>query len=100
MGVGGQHHTLVALPPGKTQYPLYRRLGGPQAQSKWVRKILPQLGYDPQTVQPIASRYTARAIAVHYIYKHTHTRVCVCIYIYIYIYIYTHTESVAKYNIV
>jgi len=28
--VGGQCHAPVALPPGKTQYPLYRRLSGPQ----------------------------------------------------------------------
>jgi hypothetical protein len=28
-GVGGQRHALAALPPGKTRYPLYRRLGGP-----------------------------------------------------------------------
>jgi hypothetical protein len=27
--VGGQRHTPAALPPGKTRYPLYRRLGGP-----------------------------------------------------------------------
>jgi hypothetical protein len=27
-GVGGQRHTQAALPPGKTQYPLYGRLGG------------------------------------------------------------------------
>jgi hypothetical protein len=33
MGVGGQHHTLATLPLGKTWYPLYRRLGGPQGQS-------------------------------------------------------------------
>ena len=26
MGVGGQRHTPAALPPGKTRYPLYRRL--------------------------------------------------------------------------
>ena len=26
-GVGGQHHAPAALPPGKTRYPLYRRLG-------------------------------------------------------------------------
>jgi hypothetical protein len=26
-GVGGQRHALVTLPPGKTRYPLYRRLG-------------------------------------------------------------------------
>jgi len=30
-----------SLPPGKTQYPLYRRLGGPQGRSGQVRKILP-----------------------------------------------------------
>jgi hypothetical protein len=30
MGVGGQHHAPTDLPPGKTRYPLYRRLGGPQ----------------------------------------------------------------------
>jgi hypothetical protein len=27
--VGGQRHALAALPPGKTRYPLYRRMGGP-----------------------------------------------------------------------
>jgi hypothetical protein len=37
--VGGQHHALVTLPPGKTQYLLYRRLGGPQGWSGRVRKI-------------------------------------------------------------
>jgi len=30
-----------SLPPGKTQYPLYRRLGGPQGWSGQVRKISP-----------------------------------------------------------
>jgi len=30
MRVGGQRHAPAALPPGKTRYPLYRRLGGPQ----------------------------------------------------------------------
>jgi hypothetical protein len=28
MRVGGQYNTPVGLPPGKTRYPLYRRLGG------------------------------------------------------------------------
>ena len=41
MGVGGQHHAPAALPPGKTRYPLYRRLGGPQGPSGRVRKISP-----------------------------------------------------------
>jgi len=30
-----------SLPSGKTHYPLYRRLGGPQGQSGQVRKISP-----------------------------------------------------------
>jgi hypothetical protein len=34
--VGGQHHAPAALPPVKTRYPLYRRLGGPQGRSKAV----------------------------------------------------------------
>ena len=47
-----------SLPPGKARYPLYRRLCGPQGRSGQVRKISPPLGFDPQTVQPVASRYT------------------------------------------
>ena len=58
MGVGGQRHTLAALTQGKKQYPLYRRLGGPQGQSGRVRKISPPPGFDPRTVQPVVSRYT------------------------------------------
>jgi hypothetical protein len=62
MGVGGQRHALAALPPGKTRYPLYRRLGWPQSWFGWVRKIYPPPGFDPRTVQPVASRYTDYAI--------------------------------------
>jgi len=57
-GVGGQRHAPVALPPGKTRYPLYRRLGGPQRRSGRVRKFSPPLRLDPWTVQPVASRHT------------------------------------------
>jgi hypothetical protein len=46
------------LPPGKTQYPFYRRLGGPQGPSGLVRKTSPTPGLDPRTVQLVASRYT------------------------------------------
>jgi hypothetical protein len=63
--VGGQRHAPAALPSGKTVYPLYRRLGGPQVQSGQVQKISPQTGFDPPTVQPIASRYTNWAISAH-----------------------------------
>ena len=33
-----------SLPPGKTRYPLYRRLSGPQGRSEQVRKISPPTG--------------------------------------------------------
>jgi hypothetical protein len=57
MGVGGQRYAPAALPPGKTRYPLYRRMGGPQGRSRWVRKISPAPGFDPRTVQSVARRY-------------------------------------------
>jgi hypothetical protein len=38
MEVGDQHHAPAALSPGKTRYPLCRRLGGPQGRSGRVRK--------------------------------------------------------------
>ena len=44
--------------PGKTRYPLYRRLGGPQGRSGRVRKISSPSGFDPRSVQPVSSRYT------------------------------------------
>ena len=62
MGVGGQHHASAALPPVKTRYPLYRRLGGSQGRSGRVRKISPPPGFDPLAAQPIASRYADWAI--------------------------------------
>ena len=57
-GEGSVSRPGRSLPPGKTRYPLYRRLGGPQGQSGQVRKISPPSGIDPRTVQPVASRYT------------------------------------------
>ena len=47
MGVGGQRDAPAALPPGKTRYPLYRRLGGPQGRSGWVWKTSPLTGIRP-----------------------------------------------------
>ena len=41
--------------PGTT---LYRRLGGLQDWSGRLWKISPPPGFDPRTVQPVASRYT------------------------------------------
>jgi hypothetical protein len=52
-GVGGQRHAPTALPPGKTTYPLHRRLGKPQDRSVLVRKIsLSSSGFDLLIIQP------------------------------------------------
>jgi len=69
MGVGGQGHPPAALHPRITQYPLYRRLGGPQGWSGQVQKISPHRDYN------IFSK----------------------IYVCIYIYIYTHIQSIYAY---
>ena len=47
-----------SLPPGKTRYLLYRRLGWPQGRSGQAGKISLPPGFDPRIVQPVASRYT------------------------------------------
>jgi hypothetical protein len=44
---------------------LNRGLGGPQDRSGRVRKISPPPRFDPRTVQPVASRYTDRAIPAY-----------------------------------
>jgi hypothetical protein len=61
-GVGGQHHAPAALPQGRTRYPLYRRLGRTQGRCGRVQKYSLPHGFDPRTVQPVASRYTNWAI--------------------------------------
>jgi hypothetical protein len=65
MGVAAEHHAKAALPLGKTRYPFCRRLSGPQNRSGRVRKFSPPPGFDPRTVQPVASSYTDYAIPVH-----------------------------------
>jgi hypothetical protein len=65
MGVGGQRHASAALPPGKTRYPLYRRLGGPQGRSGRVRKISPPPEFDPPTYHPVVGRNTDWAVPAH-----------------------------------
>ena len=57
-GEGSTSRLGHSLPPGKTRYPLYRRLGGPQDRSWKVQKMSPTPGFDPRIVQPVASRYT------------------------------------------
>jgi hypothetical protein len=60
--MGDQRHAPLALPPAKTRYPLYRRLGWPQGRSARVRKISPPPGFDLRIVHPVASRYIDCAI--------------------------------------
>ena len=70
MGVGVQRHALAALPPGKTRYSLYGRPDGPQGRYGHVRKTSAPPGFDPRTVQPVASRYTDCAILAHHCERH------------------------------
>jgi hypothetical protein len=48
-----------------TQYLLDRRLGGSQGQPGQVRIISLPPGFDPQTVQLVASHYTDYTIPIH-----------------------------------
>jgi len=45
------------LPPGKTRYLFYRRLGGPQGRSGRAENLIPT-GIRSRTAQPAVSRYT------------------------------------------
>jgi hypothetical protein len=66
MRVGGQLHTPVALPPGKR--PGTHCVGGwvdPRAGLDGCEKISPPPGFDPRTVQPVASRYTDYANSIN-----------------------------------
>jgi len=55
MGVDGQHHTPATLPPGKIQYPLYRRLGGPvwmgAKGNSWTFRFMKKLFSLPELVR-------------------------------------------------
>jgi len=68
-GEGSASRRGRSLPPGKTRYPFYRRLGGPQGRSEQVRKISAPPGFDPRTIQPVASRYTDYATRPTYLQK-------------------------------
>ena len=63
--VGGQLHAKASFTSGKTRYPLYRRLDGPQDRSGRVRSISRPPGFDPRTAQHVASRCTDWAIPAH-----------------------------------
>ena len=55
-----------ALPPGKTRYPLYRRLGGPQVRYGRAENLVPT-EIRSRTVQPVAqSLYRLSYLAQSY----------------------------------
>ena len=56
--LGGQCHVPAVLPPGKTLYPLCRRLDGLQGRSGGVGENLLLPGFDPRTVQRVANLCT------------------------------------------
>jgi hypothetical protein len=77
MGVGGQHHALATLcprHPGKTQYPLYRRMGGAQGRSGWVQKISPPPGFDPWAIQSVVyTRQYVTDVFAYTLWYHTNS---------------------------
>ena len=68
--MGGQRHAPASLSPGKTRYPLYRRLGGPQGRPGRVRKIWPPTGTGSLDRTAVANRYTDWAIPAHFLCVH------------------------------
>ena len=56
------------LPPGKTRYPLYRRLGGPQGRSGRVENLVP-IGIQSRTVQPVAQSLYRLSYRAHETYS-------------------------------
>ena len=65
-GEGSAARPGRTLPPGKTRYPLYRRLGGPQGRS-WRRKISPYRDSIPGPSSPYLGPYTDWATSLKYI---------------------------------
>ena len=57
-------HAGRTLPLGKTRYPFYRRLGGPQGRSGRTENLAPT-GIRSRTVQPVVSRYTDWATCIY-----------------------------------
>jgi hypothetical protein len=78
-GDGSVSRPGSSLPPGKTRYPLYRGLCRPQGRFGKVRKISPPPGFDPGTVQSVASRYTNYATRPHNEVMHYPKLHCACV---------------------
>jgi hypothetical protein len=62
-GVGSQRHAPAALPPGKEKVAIVEVAGwAPGPVWAGAENLAPPWGFDPWTVQPVASRYTDWAI--------------------------------------
>jgi hypothetical protein len=59
-----------SLPPGKTLYLLYRRLGGPQGRSGRVRKISPPPGFNHPNDQPVAQSLYRLSYPAHLVNRY------------------------------
>ena len=113
-GLRDKRHALAALYPGKDPVPILQEAGWARGSVCTGAENLAHTGFDPRTVQPVASRYTDWATRPTIIRRYTVcvcvyiymcVYVCVCVYIYIYvcvcmyvcmcmyIYIYTHTHT-------
>ena len=78
-GEGSASRPGRSLPPGKTRYSLYRRLGGPQGRSGQVWIISPPPGFDPRTVQPVAQSLYRLSYSAHSGKKtHSEKNKCAC----------------------
>ena len=65
VGVGGQRHAPAALPPGRRPSThCTGRWVGPRVGLDGCGNLAPP-GFDPRTVQPVASRYTDHTIPAH-----------------------------------
>ena len=71
MGVGGRCHATAALHPVRPGTTVYEARWATQSVWTGVENLVPVQGFDPQTVQPVASRYTYCAIPAHCIYFST-----------------------------
>jgi len=73
MGVRWSTPRLGRFTLGKDAVPIEQEAEGTEGRSGWVRTISPSSGFDPQTVRPVASRYTDYAIPAHLV------RILLCI---------------------
>ena len=67
--MGGRHDAHATYLWKENRNPSDGRLSEPQSRSRQVQRISRLVGFDPGSVEPIASRYTDRCIPAHTDYK-------------------------------